>query len=541
MGSNSTANPGALVPEAYLNEPGQNTNDASVLYDSDPRAQFYHLRRQNAVQRQPIVLDGMVVIPPVVPTKGFQAQDVPPPPPPGPHPDKIQGPGGPQPVPQGDRKDLPPPPPVPAPWPNEVTAPIRPRPAEPTRVPDAPHETVTKGPTDSTDSNRPRRFSWPKEENAQPAWDDTAAQVTRPNHHYQMRPRDVRPGVPEVNRPRVGQAEHLTDQNFNDKVLAAQGPVLVEFTQPGCGPCITMGPVVDRLAQQYAGKAAVYKVDVSQYPDLAAQYRVGGTPTMLVFDHGQVVGGVSGAVQPSRLTGLLDRQLNLRPVGQPAGPPESPLQRPNDLPQRRPNELPPSPPHSPLQRPTELPQRRPNDVPPSTPDTQDGQHHGPLERIKRFIDRLRPFSRREKEAAMSLTPYEQEAMRCLNAKLEAKGLPPLEFDPRLKLAALKKAEYANERGLTARNNLHYSGPEGFNSPQRAFAQVGYSDYRECADTLSGGTYERNFGPANLINDWWRSRAHREILTSGAEVAGIAVVGTKAYIMVSNKRNFRGDI
>jgi len=420
MGSNSTANPGTLIPEAYLNEPGQNANDASVLYDSDPRAQFYHLRRQNAAQRQPIVLDGMVVIPPVVPTKGFQAQDVPLPPvpnPPGPHPDKIQGPGGPQPPAQGDKRDLPPPPPVPAPWPNEVTAPVQPRPVETTRIPDAPHETVTKGPTDSTDPNRPRRFSWPKEENAQPAWNDTAAQVTRPDHHYQMRPRDVRPGGPEVSRPRVGQAEHLTDQNFNDKVLQAQGPVLVEFTQPHCGPCITMGPVIDQLAQQYAGRAAVYKVDTNQYPELAAQYRVGGTPTMLVFDHGRVVGGVSGPVPASQLSGMLDRQLSGRPVGQPTGPQESPLQRPTELPQRRPNELPPPP-----------------------PDTQDGQHHGPLERIKRFIDRLRPFSQREKEAAMSPTPYEKEAMDCLNAKLQARGLPPLEFDPRLKLAALKKAE-----------------------------------------------------------------------------------------------------
>jgi len=517
MGSNSTVNPGPLVPEALLNESAQNVSDSGGLCDTDPRAQFYHLRRQNTAKRQPVVLDGML-IPPVVPTGAFQAQEVQPPPtpnPPGPHPDKIQGPGQPQPMPPGgDRRDVPPPPPVPAPWPNEITKPVEPRPIEPTKGPDVPQETVNKGPTDSADPNKPRRFSWPAQENAQPAWNDTPAQVTRPNHHYQLRPRDFRPGVPEVNTPRTGQAEHLTDQNFNDKVLSASGPVLVDFTSPDCGPCITMGPSIDRLAQQYAGRASVYKVDVTQYPDLAAQYRVRGTPTLLVFDHGQVVDGVVGAVQPARLAGMLDRRLTNNPVSQPPGPQERPL-----------------PPHRPTEQPAPL----------TRPDNEGIHLPGaPLEKIKRFIDRLRPFTPQEKEAAMSQTPYEKEAMVCLNAKLQANGLAPLEFDPRLKLAALKKAEYANGR-LNARHNLHYSGPEGFDSPQRAFSQVGYSDYRECADTLQGGTYERHLAPELLIADWWRSPAHRNILKSGAEVAGLAVVGDKAYIFVSNKRNFREQL
>jgi thioredoxin 1 len=531
MGSNSTVNPGPIVPEALLKESGQTVNDAGGLYDSDPRTQFYHLRRQNTARQQPVVLDGMI-IPPVVPTGAFQAQEAPPPPPlpqlPGPEKSDRQAP--PKPMPPGtDKPDLPPPPPVPAPWPNEVTKPVQPRPVEaPIKIPDAPQETVTKGPAEA-DPNKPRRFSWPAQENAQPAWNDTPAQVTRPNHHYQVRPRDFRPGGPEVTRPRIGQVEHLTDQNFNDKVLNAQGPVLVDFTSSQCGPCNTVSPSVDRLAQQYAGRASVYKVDVDQYPDLAAQYRVRGTPTLLVFDHGRVVDGVVGAVPQARLAGMLDRHLGAGPVNPPfVRPQEVP---PSSPPTGRPQEVTPG---SPLSRPQELPPASP------APDSQDRPHLGPLERIKRFIDHLKPFSAREKEAAMTQTPYEKEAMDCLNAKLQARGLPPLEFDPRLKLAALKKAEYANGR-LNASHNLHYSGPEGFNSPQRAFAQVGYSDYRECADTLRGGTYERSFPPANLIEDWWRSPAHRNILTSGAEVAGIAVVGDKAYIFVSNKRNFREEI
>jgi thioredoxin 1 len=321
-------------------------------------------------------------------------------------------------------------------------------------------------------------------------------------------------------------AEHLTDQNFNAKVLGAKGPVLVDFTRPGCPPCATISPAIDRLAQQYAGRASVYKVDVSKFPELAAQYRVSGTPTMVVFNHGKPVDSVSGAVNPSVLAGMLDRQMPRTASNPERVPPVAP-----SAPERV------RPPHS---NAPGHPERVRPPVPTDTDDSNQPHHGERFEKFKRFIDKLKPFSRHEKEAAMTLTPYEEQSLAILKQARQRAGKQPLEFDPRLKLAALKKAEYANGR-LSARDNLHYSGPPGFNSPQAAFAQVGFNDYRECADTLSGGTYERHFPPKGLINDWMRSPAHRRILMSNADVAGIAVVGDKAYICISNHDRFREEL
>lgn len=86
-----------------------------------------------------------------------------------------------------------------------------------------------------------------------------------------------------------------TDQNFQQEVLTAGTPVLVDFWATWCGPCKIVGPVVEKLAEEYAGKVKVVKVDVDQNPQVSTQYGIMSIPTLMFFKDGQPVKSVIGA------------------------------------------------------------------------------------------------------------------------------------------------------------------------------------------------------------------------------------------------------
>ena len=94
-------------------------------------------------------------------------------------------------------------------------------------------------------------------------------------------------------------ATQITTSEFQEKVLNASTPVLVDFFATWCGPCKMMSPVVDELVQDIAGSAAVYKVDVDQEMSLAQQFNIMSVPTMIVFKNGQPVQQFVG-VQPKQ-------------------------------------------------------------------------------------------------------------------------------------------------------------------------------------------------------------------------------------------------
>lgn len=105
----------------------------------------------------------------------------------------------------------------------------------------------------------------------------------------------------------------LTAESFRSAVLESDRPVLVDFWAEWCPPCRAIAPVIERLAADYEGRAAVAKVDVDAHPELARAYDVRSIPSLLFFRGGEVVDRVIGAAPPAELTRKLDRILEAAP------------------------------------------------------------------------------------------------------------------------------------------------------------------------------------------------------------------------------------
>ncbi len=101
----------------------------------------------------------------------------------------------------------------------------------------------------------------------------------------------------------------ITDSNFEETVLRADKPVLVDFWAEWCGPCKMISPVVEELAKDYDGTAVIGKVDVDTNPGVSAKFGIRSIPTLLVFKNGEVVDKQVGAVNKSVLAKKLDAQL----------------------------------------------------------------------------------------------------------------------------------------------------------------------------------------------------------------------------------------
>ena len=102
----------------------------------------------------------------------------------------------------------------------------------------------------------------------------------------------------------------ITTNTFEDLVLKADKPVLVDFWAVWCGPCRQVGPVVDRLAKDYDGKLTVGKVNVDEQTELAERYRVMSIPTLYIFKAGEVVDKLVGARPYNDLKVILDKYVD---------------------------------------------------------------------------------------------------------------------------------------------------------------------------------------------------------------------------------------
>ena len=107
----------------------------------------------------------------------------------------------------------------------------------------------------------------------------------------------------------AGNITNVTDQTFEQEVLKADQPVLVDFWAAWCGPCRMIAPTVEALATEYAGKAKVAKVNVDENQSTPSQYNIRGIPTLLLFKDGQVKEQLVGAASRDVIENLLKKYL----------------------------------------------------------------------------------------------------------------------------------------------------------------------------------------------------------------------------------------
>ncbi|HEX4113231.1 MAG TPA: thioredoxin TrxA [Stellaceae bacterium] len=93
----------------------------------------------------------------------------------------------------------------------------------------------------------------------------------------------------------------ISDQSFNDDVLKAPGPVLVDFWAEWCGPCKMIAPFLDDIATDMKGKVTIAKLNIDENPQTPMKYGVRGIPTLIMFKNGQVAGTKIGALPKSKL------------------------------------------------------------------------------------------------------------------------------------------------------------------------------------------------------------------------------------------------
>ncbi|RME35384.1 MAG: thioredoxin [Thermoflexia bacterium] len=119
-------------------------------------------------------------------------------------------------------------------------------------------------------------------------------------------PAPVRPTERPTTSPPSAHPVVVTDADFDEVVLRAKVPVLVDFWAAWCGPCRTIAPVVERLAAEFAGRALVVKLDVDRNPQTALRYNVMSIPTLIFFQDGREVDRLVGVQPESALRARLE-------------------------------------------------------------------------------------------------------------------------------------------------------------------------------------------------------------------------------------------
>ncbi|WAK02176.1 thioredoxin TrxA [Methylobacter sp. YRD-M1] len=102
---------------------------------------------------------------------------------------------------------------------------------------------------------------------------------------------------------------HVNDSDFNETVIKADGPVLVDYWAEWCGPCKMIAPVLDEIAKDYQGKLKVVKLNIDENQKTPADYGVRGIPTLMLFKNGEVEATKVGALTKSQLAAFIDSNI----------------------------------------------------------------------------------------------------------------------------------------------------------------------------------------------------------------------------------------
>ena len=102
---------------------------------------------------------------------------------------------------------------------------------------------------------------------------------------------------------------YVTDDTFEAEVLQSQQPVLVDYWAEWCGPCKMIAPILDEIANEYAGKLKVTKVNIDDNQATPAKFGIRGIPTLMIFKNGNVEATKVGALSKSALAAFIDANL----------------------------------------------------------------------------------------------------------------------------------------------------------------------------------------------------------------------------------------
>ncbi len=102
---------------------------------------------------------------------------------------------------------------------------------------------------------------------------------------------------------------HVTDNDFDDTVLKASGPILVDYWAEWCGPCKMIAPILDEIATDYHGKLTVAKLNIDENPATPQRYGVRGIPTLMLFKAGEVEATKVGALTKSQLAAFIESNI----------------------------------------------------------------------------------------------------------------------------------------------------------------------------------------------------------------------------------------